>query len=265
MAAIEAAVVEVPTRHRLLLGDARCASPARRVGPARGHLTAQHAVDHLYRVAVTENKATSTARLDTLAEFCIQELTQRGLLGIEKEASIPGAGPDRHPDRANRSQRPECGQPSVVRRRFGRSNTEITLNKGLETDAAVRAVIRQRIESVEQIEPIFPRLQGFEIRGQDHCCYGLAVLLQRDSFSGALNATGDLGEPLADFGDGQRFLVTGSRCGGGGWGAGLAGSGPLRGGLSVPGLRRRRWRRAGAGVRWRGSRAGRAPVGRRAG
>ena len=54
--------------------------------------TAQQAVDHLYRVAVTDNKATSTARLDALAEFCVQELSGRGLLGIEKEAPIPGAG-----------------------------------------------------------------------------------------------------------------------------------------------------------------------------
>lgn len=32
-------------------------------------ITAQQAVDHLYHVAVTEKKATSTARLDTLAEY----------------------------------------------------------------------------------------------------------------------------------------------------------------------------------------------------
>ena len=55
-------------------------------------ITAQDAVDHLYRIAVTENKATSTARLDTLAEFCVQELARRGLRGAEQEASIPGAG-----------------------------------------------------------------------------------------------------------------------------------------------------------------------------
>lgn len=55
-------------------------------------ITAQDAVDQLFRVAVTENKATSTARLDTLAEFCVQELTRRGLQGAATEASIPGAG-----------------------------------------------------------------------------------------------------------------------------------------------------------------------------
>ena len=61
-------------------------------------ITAQQAVEHLYRVAVTENKATSTARLDTLAEFCVQELSRRGLLGVEKEASIPGAGREKRWD-----------------------------------------------------------------------------------------------------------------------------------------------------------------------
>lgn len=55
-------------------------------------ITAQDAVDDLYRVAITEEKATSTSRLDLLADFCVQELTRRGLKGVEKEASIPGAG-----------------------------------------------------------------------------------------------------------------------------------------------------------------------------
>ncbi len=55
-------------------------------------ITAQDAVDDLYRIAVTERKATSTARLDVLADFCVQELMSRGLKDVEKEASIPGAG-----------------------------------------------------------------------------------------------------------------------------------------------------------------------------
>ena len=55
-------------------------------------ITAQDAVDALYRIAVTEGKATSTSRLDVLADFCVQELTRRGLKGVEKEAPIPGAG-----------------------------------------------------------------------------------------------------------------------------------------------------------------------------
>ena len=55
-------------------------------------ITAQDAIDDLYRIAVTEDKATSTSRLDVLADYCVQELTRRGLRNVEKEASIPGAG-----------------------------------------------------------------------------------------------------------------------------------------------------------------------------
>jgi hypothetical protein len=58
-------------------------------------LTAQDAVDDLYRIAVTEAKATSTARLDLLSDFCIQELTRRGLRSVQKEIEIPGAGRDK--------------------------------------------------------------------------------------------------------------------------------------------------------------------------
>ena len=55
-------------------------------------ITAQDAVDDLFRVAVAEDKATSTSRLELLADFCVQELRRRGLTDVEKEASIPGAG-----------------------------------------------------------------------------------------------------------------------------------------------------------------------------
>lgn len=37
-------------------------------------MTLQDAVDSLYRIAVTEGKATSTKRLDGLARFCVAEL-----------------------------------------------------------------------------------------------------------------------------------------------------------------------------------------------
>ncbi len=58
-------------------------------------ISIQKAIDDLYRIAVAEDKATSTTRLKTLADFCIQELARRGLRGVEKEASIPGAGRDK--------------------------------------------------------------------------------------------------------------------------------------------------------------------------
>ncbi len=55
-------------------------------------ITAQEAVDDLYRIAVTEESSTSTARLDLLADFCVQEVNRRGLKDVEKEATIPGGG-----------------------------------------------------------------------------------------------------------------------------------------------------------------------------
>ena len=53
---------------------------------------AQDAVDDLYRIAIAEEKKTSTSRLDVLADFCVQELTRLGLNNVEKEASLPGGG-----------------------------------------------------------------------------------------------------------------------------------------------------------------------------
>ena len=58
-------------------------------------ITAQDAIDDLYRVAVAQRKSTSTSRLDVLADFCVQELTRHGLNDVEKEAAIPGAGRDK--------------------------------------------------------------------------------------------------------------------------------------------------------------------------
>ena len=55
-------------------------------------ISVQDAIDDLYRIAVSQDKSTSTSRLEVLADYCVQELTRRGLEGVEKEASIPGAG-----------------------------------------------------------------------------------------------------------------------------------------------------------------------------
>ena len=54
--------------------------------------TLQEAVNELYRLAVIEGRATSTKRLDALADYCASELADRGLVGAEKEARVPGAG-----------------------------------------------------------------------------------------------------------------------------------------------------------------------------
>ena len=55
-------------------------------------LTLQHAIDHLYDVAVRQGKAQSPDRLRILADYCIQELAARGIRGAEREADIPGGG-----------------------------------------------------------------------------------------------------------------------------------------------------------------------------
>lgn len=52
----------------------------------------QDAIDNLYRIAVVEQKTTSTKRLGSLAEYCAQQLSARGLLGAELEVTIDGGG-----------------------------------------------------------------------------------------------------------------------------------------------------------------------------
>lgn len=55
-------------------------------------VTVQEAIEHLYRVAVVEEKATSPVRLSRLAEFCVQELEERGLQGVGTEVAVEGFG-----------------------------------------------------------------------------------------------------------------------------------------------------------------------------
>ena len=55
-------------------------------------LTVDDAVAHLYRVAVVERKKQSPRRLDLLADFCIQELSERGVVGATTDIEIPGFG-----------------------------------------------------------------------------------------------------------------------------------------------------------------------------
>ena len=50
------------------------------------------AIADLHRIAIVERKTTSTRRLDVLADFCIEQLSQRGITGAHKEMRIPGAG-----------------------------------------------------------------------------------------------------------------------------------------------------------------------------
>ena len=55
-------------------------------------VTVQEAIEHLYRVAVVEQKTTSPARLSGLADFCVQELEKRGVSGVGAEVAVQGFG-----------------------------------------------------------------------------------------------------------------------------------------------------------------------------
>lgn len=55
-------------------------------------ISVEDAVQHLYHVAIEERKAQSPARLSLLAEFCVQELHNRGLQNAQTEVAVPGAG-----------------------------------------------------------------------------------------------------------------------------------------------------------------------------
>jgi hypothetical protein len=52
----------------------------------------QQAIDFFYNIAVVQQKTTSTVRLHQLALYCVQELARRGLIGAEREATVPGGG-----------------------------------------------------------------------------------------------------------------------------------------------------------------------------
>jgi hypothetical protein len=50
----------------------------------------QASIEDLYRIAVTEKKSTSTVRLKKLADFCVAELSRRGVEGASAEDAIDG-------------------------------------------------------------------------------------------------------------------------------------------------------------------------------
>ena len=52
--------------------------------------TIQDAIADLYRSARTDRTTTSTARLQVLAEFCVQELAERGMEDARIDPEIPG-------------------------------------------------------------------------------------------------------------------------------------------------------------------------------
>jgi len=52
--------------------------------------TLQGAVNSLYEKTVVEKAATSTLRLQVLAEYCIKQLAKRGLEGAKADQDLPG-------------------------------------------------------------------------------------------------------------------------------------------------------------------------------
>ena len=58
-------------------------------------ISLQEAIDELFRIAVLESKATSTLRLQKLADYCVEQLAARSLPDAETEVQIPGAGRDK--------------------------------------------------------------------------------------------------------------------------------------------------------------------------
>ena len=55
-------------------------------------VTVEEAIEHLYRVAVIEQKTTSPVRLSGLAGFCVQELERRGVADVGAEVAVQGFG-----------------------------------------------------------------------------------------------------------------------------------------------------------------------------
>ena len=58
-------------------------------------ISLQDAVDDLYRIVVVETKSTSNKRLTMLADYCIEQLNDRGIVEASKELSVPGIGRDK--------------------------------------------------------------------------------------------------------------------------------------------------------------------------
>ena len=131
-------------------------------------ITAQDAVDDLYRIAVTEEKATSTSRLDVLADLCLQELTRRGLKGeqpypVAQHAVIEQ---DRRPiehdniDRVSSLQRVHQvrRQIRLVPEGTGVSAGFVNVNGDVDVTVGTRIRARLRAEQIS-LEDLCPGLQ----------------------------------------------------------------------------------------------------------
>ena len=61
-------------------------------------ISLEDAIGELHRIVYVEGKRQSPARLDRLADYCIQELDARGLTGTIKESKVPGFGREKNWD-----------------------------------------------------------------------------------------------------------------------------------------------------------------------
>lgn len=60
--------------------------------------TLQQAIQELYNIAITNNKKSSTKRLDRLADYCIEQFEMKGLKNVEKEGNVKGFVKDKNWD-----------------------------------------------------------------------------------------------------------------------------------------------------------------------
>ena len=83
-------------------------------------MTSLHdAVSDLYRIAVVEKKRQSPNRLGMLADLCVEQLDQRGIVNAAKEIQVPGIG---------RAKKWDVGWPSEGKVRLGISLKSLLRN-----------------------------------------------------------------------------------------------------------------------------------------
>lgn len=82
-------------------------------------ISLQEAVDDLYRIAVVEKKRQSSNRLAMLADMCVEQLGERGIVGATRELPVPGIG---------RSKTWDVGWPSDGKVRLGISLKSLLRN-----------------------------------------------------------------------------------------------------------------------------------------
>ena len=82
-------------------------------------ISLQDAVNDLYRIAIREQKRQSPSRLAMLADLCVEQLNERGIVGAAKEIPIRGIG---------RTKVWDVGWPSGGKTRLGISLKSLLRN-----------------------------------------------------------------------------------------------------------------------------------------